>query len=102
MRERQLYRGRNFELWTRDGAWFWRFGEGGAIGAAASKAQAVGEGRSVIDQFIRQGGAVETVSEAEARDGTRFAIRPRSPAPDGYWRGWKNALDNLAKYLTTF
>lgn len=98
-RERRVYRGRNFEVWTRDGAWFWTFGEGGAIGAAASKDQAEGEVRSVIDQFVGRGGAVEIRGEAGAGFGTRRRAQPSTP--DGYWRGWKNALDNLGRYLAT-
>lgn len=96
-RERQVYRGWSFDVWTRDGAWFWMFGDGGAIGAAASRDQAEGEGRSVIDQFLGRRCEMEMVREAPARAQSRS--RP-SPA-EGYRSAWNNALDGLARYLTT-
>lgn len=99
MRERRFYRGRSLYLWTRDGAWLWLFADGGAIGAAASKNQAVGEGRSVIDQFLRRSGGVEAVDEAEVQFGTQ--PQSRTLARDGYWKGWNNALDGLARHLAT-
>ena len=100
MRERRVYRGRTFDVWTRDGAWFWMFGDGGAIGAAAGKEQAVGEVRGVIDQFL--GRSSEAVSQVEVQCGTQSRSRPS--APDGhrsgcYRSGWNNALDGLARYL---
>ncbi|MBV8055360.1 MAG: hypothetical protein JOZ29_09270 [Deltaproteobacteria bacterium] len=45
----------SFNLWTVQGAWFWSLvypdRHGGAIGAATSKAEAVGEAQAVIDRF---------------------------------------------------
>jgi len=93
-----MYRGRSFEVWTRDGAWFWMFGEGGAIGAAASRESAVGEGSSVIDQFLRRSGESEIAGETQIRCGARL----RPPAQDGCWNGWNRALEGLARYLATF
>ena len=45
----------SFNLWTVQGTWFWSLvypdRHGGAIGAAASMAEAVGEAQAVIERF---------------------------------------------------
>jgi hypothetical protein len=51
--DRRFHRGLVFELWTSQGAWFWRLQEprdtGGVIGAAGSEAEATEEARATID-----------------------------------------------------
>ena len=53
MLDRRVYRGLAFELWTRQGAWFWRLQQprdvGGVIGAAGSEAEATEEARATIE-----------------------------------------------------
>ena len=45
------YRKVRFEIWSRRGNWFWfvPYGQGGAIGAALTEAQAIGEACAAIE-----------------------------------------------------
>jgi len=49
------YRGNSFTVWSRSHTWFWlvldQQGSGGAIGTAASEAQAIGDARSSIEEM---------------------------------------------------
>ena len=49
------YRGNSFTVWSRSRTWFWlvldQQGSGGAIGTAASEAQAIGDARSSIEEM---------------------------------------------------
>lgn len=53
---RRFHRGQKFELWTSQGACFWRLVDsrrnGGIIGAAASEAEAMREARTTIEELL--------------------------------------------------
>lgn len=54
----------SFNVWTVHGTWFWSLvypdRDGGAIGAAASRAEAVGEAQSAIERLPQLGGDTGT------------------------------------------
>ena len=57
MRMRRTECAVSFNLWTVQGTWFWSLvypdRHGGAIGVAASKAEAVREAQAVIERFLQ-------------------------------------------------
>ena len=54
----------SFTLWTMQRTWFWSLVypdvQGGAIGAAASEAEALGEAQAVVKRFPELGVPIET------------------------------------------
>ena len=56
MKQRSDYHGLEFEVWTAQGSWFWRFTdprrERGFIGAAASERDAMGDACAMIDEAL--------------------------------------------------
>ncbi|HUY28964.1 MAG TPA: hypothetical protein VMV27_16260 [Candidatus Binataceae bacterium] len=87
MRSRR-YLGNSFEVWNRERAWYWSVAGfdvgGGAIGAAATYADAVGEARMAIDEM-------SAMDSAPMREGRRCG---RAGMFD-----WNGPLENLERYL---
>jgi hypothetical protein len=82
-----------FELWTSQGAWFWRLQEsqdvGGVIGAAGSEAEATEEARATIEgiEVMIEGIEVKTMRSkidcsADARPRSACAMTHRAERRD--------------------
>ncbi len=92
--------GIGFEVWTGQRTWFWFVasprGNGGAIGAAASEADAVREARLSIEQMPAQCRAGAASLRAVA--GTTSAPALHQSHSIGL-AGWECLLANLDRYL---
>ena len=82
MPNRRFYRGLAFELWTSQGAWFWRLQEprdvGGVIGAAGSEAEATAEARAMIEGIEAMIEGIEAKTTRSKIDSGSADTRPRS------------------------
>jgi len=76
MRTRKTECAMSFNLWTVQGTWFWSLvypdRHGGAIGAAASEAEAVGEAQAAIKRLPQ---LLDDTPLAPPRDDSRFIRR---------------------------
>jgi hypothetical protein len=79
----RTYLGTNFEIWTGQQSWFWRFSDRnrGSIGAAASEADAVRDACRAIE---------ETAATAPFRDWKYL---------EAAMLGWEFTLSRLEQYL---
>jgi hypothetical protein len=61
MKSRRYHHGIQIDLWTNQGAWFWRLvnfrSNRGSVGAAASEADAISEASTTIDELSSQSDA---------------------------------------------
>jgi len=82
------YLGKSFEVWNRERAWYWLVAGlevgGGAIGAAATYADAAGEACTAIEEMS----AMDSVPMREGRRWNRAGMFD-----------WNGPLQNLERYL---
>lgn len=86
--------GIGFQVWSEQHSWFWLVVNshhgGGAIGVAATEAEAVRDACSVIDEGpVRRGVADRATMPAALKS----SLAPLTAT------GWKRALNNLERYL---
>ena len=79
----RTYLGTDFEIWTGQQSWFWRFSDRnrGSVGAAASEADAVREACRAIE---------ESTAASPFREWRSF---------EAALRGWEFTLTRLERYL---
>jgi len=100
MHSRRDYLGTGFAVWTGELTWFWRVfnshHSGGAVGAAASEADAIREACIAIEEM--------SASSSADAPSLRSTINPSfdSVIARQAWReGWSRRLDRVAEYLAS-
>ena len=103
MRKRKDYLGAGFEVWASQRTWFWRLvhadRSGGAIGAAATEAEAIREACVSIEEISARRGidarsAGVAVTEVSAPMFHRCVPIPLAAIE------WSGSMANLGRYLT--
>jgi hypothetical protein len=102
-RNSRFHLGIGFELWTDEHTWFWLVASpgmnGGAIGAAATEAEAVHEACSSIEEISAQRRAGSAAARVPAHCSTPAVDRSNSIAMAPL--DWKSSLGKLERYLTS-
>ena len=94
MHIRKDHLGAGFEVWTGGQSWFWCLlspRRGGAIGAAASEADAIREARAAIEEILARQG--EDVSASRPPACRCFAT------VSAYREIWTKRLERVAEHL---
>jgi hypothetical protein len=99
---RRSHLGVEFEVWDSKPAWFWMvidpLRSGGAIGAAATEAEAVREACVSINEMSAERRAAETSSVVNAKSAVPEV--DRSDAASSFVINWQGSLARLERYLT--
>jgi hypothetical protein len=102
LRNSRYHLGIGFDVWTDQQSWFWFVANphwnGGAIGAAASEAEAVHEACSSIEEMPanRRAGAAALPVIAKSTAAPSFHLSNSISLT-----GWEGLLANLERYLTS-
>jgi hypothetical protein len=98
MRSRRDYLGTGFLVWTGELTWFWRVfnsrHSGGAVGAAASEADAVREACMAIEEMF----ASSTAEAPSLRLATGLFFETAT-ACQARCEDWVSRLERVAEYL---
>jgi hypothetical protein len=95
------YLGTSFAIWNGCHTWFWYVADtcctGAAIGAAANKAEAIGEARRSIEEM-----AARRLRSTESLETSKAIVRAarKCSRADSADPGWNDLLASLDRYLT--
>lgn|SRR5512146_934193 len=99
MRNNRDHLGIRFEVWSGEWTWFWRAfntrRNRGAVGAAATEADAVREAHAAIEEMSARGS--DDTSSSPLFDGRGFTSVVGREAHPEIWTG----LERLAEYVAT-
>jgi len=100
MRSNRDHMGTGFDVWSGQANWFWFVvnprRHGGAIGSAATEADAVREARAAIEEMTMLG-SEDTPSLHLATDLPFESVIAREAGHEG----WSSSLERLAEYVAT-
>jgi hypothetical protein len=99
MRSNRDHLGTGFDVWSGQANWFWFVinprRDGGAIGSAATEADAIREARGAIEEMFVGGG--DAASLRPTADRLFESVMARETRHED----WTSSLERLAEYVAT-